>query len=454
MPLLGKPTLGTTGSPVGLERPRAQDIWWLRPQALVAFGILPVFSLLYLLPHLLGQDATGVRFRVYFDRTAFILGVGFFCVLASTATLFHHLNVRLGPAVAGSQEGSVPRLPMAAIDVTALLTLFAYFLAFRGFVTSPGSVLAVFQGSGFSGHSLAPKIAGVTTLTQLGCVFITSALVWAWVYRVSLPKRVPVYFALIASLTVFRAFMWTERLALIEFVTPIVVVGAAYRVRPRTGFGQGVLGLFPLLAVGAALVVFAATEYFRSWVSHYQQASGLTFWEFVARRFLGYYYTSLNNGAGILALSDWPDWSFSSTAHWLRQFPFGVGTIFTHFVGDSEYFSFLVRYADPEFTNASGVFSAFGDLGIGGAAWYAAAWGAVLGYWYADFIKGRGLGVLMYPVAFVSLPESLRLLYLSNSRAFPILLGTAVLYLIVRTLHSRGEGSPFVGRRVVSSGRP
>jgi hypothetical protein len=321
----------------------------------------------------------------------------------------------------------------------ALATIVAYAIAFRGFLVNPVSVIAVFSGAGYSGHSVAPKIAGVTTLTQLGCVFVTVVLVWSWVHRAVLPMRFWLYFWLIIALTAFRTFAWTERLALIEVLAPLLVVGFAYRWRPSNGFQRVLVLALPILALGGAALVFGLTEYFRSWTD-YERASGQSLVEFTLRRLLGYYYTALNNGAGLLLLSDWPNWSFSATGHWLRQFPFGIGAVFSYFVGEPTYSGFLTRYADPEFTNPSGVFSAFSDLGIAGAAWYAAIWGAALGYWHADFERGRGLGLLMYPVVFISLPESLRFLYLSNSRAFLVVAGTVVVYLVVRRPWQRDSG--------------
>lgn len=77
----------------------------------------------------------------------------------------------------------------------------------------------------------------------------------------------------------------------------------------------------------------------------------------------------------------------------------------------------------------------FYDLGIPLALLYAAAWGAALGVWYRQFVRGEGLGACMYPAVFISLLEIFRILYFGNPRGFPVLLMILVGYFVFGRRH-------------------
>ncbi len=427
------------GTAEGIRAPVSRKLpWWIVPHRLMAFLIVPLFCILFMIPEVLSDDATHVRFKLYFDGTAFALGGIFLLTLCAFAWLFFLANDRYG---ANRRSEPDPAYPFAIAEAAALLTLAAYFLAFRGFIVNPGAALSLFVGAdgSFLGHTVAPKIAGVTSLTQLGVVFATLVMTWRFVYGQVVPRRHWVYLIVILAFTVFRSFAWTERLSLIEFAAPIAVIAFGHVIRPSSGLRKVVVVGLPFFGVVAVFVLFGITEYFRSWITFYGKEGGNSFVEFVVRRVLGYYYTSLNNGAGLLRLTQWPDYTFIHTAHWLHQFPLGIGTVLSDSLGRPASDGFLLRYADPEFSNPSGVFTAILDLGVGGALWYAAIWGGLLGYWSVDFARGRGLGVLMFPVTFISLPEIFRFLYLGNSRAFLIVVAMLMIHLVIRGRAVRGR---------------
>ena len=88
-----------------------------------------------------------------------------------------------------------------------------------------------------------------------------------------------------------------------------------------TGIATAYMDSIPLV-----ILYFGAAEYARSWASDTYQGR-LDFWEFALGRFASYYYTSLNNGASLLANSAWPTWTFEFTLEWLHRAPLGVGGV-------------------------------------------------------------------------------------------------------------------------------
>ena len=78
---------------------------------------------------------------------------------------------------------------------------------------------------------------------------------------------------------------------------------------------------------------------------------------------------------------------------------------------------------------------------------YAAVWGALMGYTYRGFILRSGFGSLFFPAAFVSMLEVMRVHYLTNSRAFTVMLGLAVGYVFFRQLERVGRFETAIGPR-------
>jgi hypothetical protein len=277
-----------------------------------------------------------------------------------------------------------------------------------------------------------PTIAGITTATQFGIAYVIFYLNHRWVLRLPFASlRYSIYFWIIVGLAVFRVFGWAERLALIELVVPIAVIAVAYRFRASGPVWRGVVRALPLLGIAFLLLFFAGTEYVRSWSAYYQ-FERQSYSEFVISRVATYYYTALNNGAGMLEILEWPRWEFRHTLAWLHRFPLLVGPIFGFLIDVRPQMDFLSSYADPEFNNYSGVFTVFFDLGVAGALIYAFVWGGLMATLYRGFATARGLGFILYPGLYISALEMLRLPYLGESRVFPFILIALVAYAFFR----------------------
>jgi hypothetical protein len=151
------------------------------------------------------------------------------------------------------------------------------------------------RGAGGTTYDLRddlPTIPGVTTATQFGLAVIAlgvplgAATGWRSVRWQCLT---------VFALAFVRAFLRSERLAVIELLVPFIV--SIIWLRPPVGRRTRRLAqAAPVLGPVFLYVFFGAAEYFRSWSSFYANRES-SFWGFIGLRLMGYYTTALNNGA-------------------------------------------------------------------------------------------------------------------------------------------------------------
>ena len=410
-------------APLAAGQSSRDVVWWIHPAKLLCFFIIPLYGLVFLAPELLGHQALQLLFRFYLDWNYFLLGLLFLIVLT--------LGAAVGSLIVPRKErAQVPSPPIREgyLEFLALATIGAYALWFKGFILNPALIVGALAGQGlWGGREANATIPGVTTLTQLGIAYVVFYCDRVWRVRdISTARRFHWYFYLIFACAAFRVYAWAERLALVEIAVPVVVLFFMHRYRPSRYSMRTLVALGPFAGVLLLIGYFAATEFFRSWFTHYQYQRE-DFWTFILTRILSYYYTALNNGAGMLQVLDWPTYKFEHLLRWLYRFPALVGPIY-RFTFDVEDFDtpFLRHYADPEFNNPSGIFPVFLDAGIAGALLIAVLWGALIGYFFRGCKTGRGIGRFLYPIGFVSLLEVMRVLYLGDPRAFPAVLCVVV----------------------------
>lgn len=405
------------------RRMRGAEIWWINPWKLGLFFVVPIYVLVYAAPLVFGPEIATVRFRFYFDVQFFLLGLAFLLILIAWAALFVQLDIGRG----GSASGKEVRINPLFLDALAIAAIVAYAIWFHHFIVDPMALAAVFSGDWTAlseTREKNPTIPGVTTATQFAVAYVIFFLYETLVNGRSFPsRRYSFYFWALIGLTVFRVYAWGERLALIEIAAPMAVLITVWGIRSKRRAVHRVIKFAPFIGVALLVLFFGATEFFRSW--GFYQSRGTPFWEFVLTRIITYYYTALNNGAGMLAMLDWPTWRFSEVLSWLHHFPLFIGEGFRYLIAAAPRKDFLEPFADPEFNNLSGIFVVFHDIGLPLGFLYAAVWGSALGFWYRQMLRGEGLGSFMYPACYLSLLEILRTLYLGNQRAFPIL--TAIL---------------------------
>jgi hypothetical protein len=229
----------------------------------------------------------------------------------------------------------------------------------------------------------------------------------------------------------------SERLALLELVVAAVVASVRLgvlgrRVAPSTRLG---LKLAPLLGVAALLVTFGTFESFRSWRYHRDDFDSIA--SFTVLRISAYYSTAHNNGA--LALETqrpYPIPYATLGSLWsipgLSNSPLGYARI-TRVDPKQRYEEMLERYATPELNNDGGLFQPAMDFGWPGSLLFWLAAGFVGGRLYRHFLVGTLTGLTLYPLVFIAILETPRLLYLSNTRAAPALLALlGTLWLVYR----------------------
>ena len=235
----------------------------------------------------------------------------------------------------------------------------------------------------------------------------------------------------ICALTAFRVYAWSERLALVEVVLPLALFLSIKGLRSTRSSVRLLTSVGPLVALPTLVLYFGFAESVRSWQSTTYNGK-MGFWEFAVGRLASYYYTALNNGAGLLATNSWPELKFRYVLGMLYTAPLGLGSIFRSVVDlrGSPLTDFLARYGDPEFNNPSGLYTVVFDLGIAGAVVYFALVGFLAGVLYRRFVAGSMLGGLLYPMFFISYLEIFRYPYLGSGRGFAWAVGICAILLI------------------------
>jgi hypothetical protein len=424
---------------------RRAGTWWLTPVGLVALVSLPTTWLALAIPD--------ERYRVLWRTPKYVTPEG-----TGWATIGLLLFV-IGALVPSVMRPAGPvadwpalsrrdlRLLETASTVLFRLTILGY-LAFGAAALSAGITPqflldALVSQDLYSGGEIEARlgtIAGVTTMTQFAAsyVIVTTLLLLSGQPRHHHVRRL----AVVAVLTLVRAFFLTERLAILELAVPVLAIAVTRM--SRTPRGARRAALMPAVLLPVVVGVFAAFEYSRSWV-FYQAQGGRSFPTFIVERFAGYYVTAYNNGQ--IRLDHDPPVSVPYdllSALWTAP---GIGDarVFERLAGYAQpdtYFAALERYGNPEFNNIGGVATPFVDLGLTGGLVYYVVAGLGCGLLYRAYQEGRPLGLLVYPIAALTLLELPRYVYWSQGRATPALLALAVTAVVVQRARRRDAATP------------
>lgn len=264
-------------------------------------------------------------------------------------------------------------------------------------------------------------IAGLTTFTQLGPL---AAALGALLHRIGAQGR---SFVWLLPLAMIRTLFYAERLALLEVLTPVLIVLTitAYKKSRWTWL----IRLGPLVAAPIVWSVFAASEYMRSWV-YYQNVVSVPFIEWVTTRMLGYYVTAYNNSALFSETapgSSVPPY-FSVPGFWNAP---GVELVLPHpgFGGiapEAWWASSLKLFANPEFTNIGSFLVVQGELGTLGMIAYWLFMGIFLGMVYVSIRRGSLPMSLAYCTIYVGILELPRFIYWVQGRFFPIIIAICI----------------------------
>ena len=360
------------------------------------------------------------------------LALSFGALISMASAQQRPLSVRW-PAL---DERSLDLMQRASTVLTGL-TVFGYagfgFLILRSGL-SFGQLLAGPYSDGPPVRDTIGTVPGVTTLTQCGmaAVIVSSILLTQHFSRGELLKILTV-----VGLSLPRSFLFSERLAVLEVVVPVVVILCAW-LSLSPGPRRTASALAPVIGLPLVIVVFGVFEYFRSW-SYFRTRTNSSFVEFTLERLAGYYTTALNNGHLVYTYLNWPGrWPYDTLeAFWVAPGieQFGLYTRLTGhelpYSGKSQAVTpltnVLTQHANPEFNNPSGYVAPFIDYGSVGGLIFLFVIGLLSGFLYRGFCGGKPFGLLLYPIMFTGLLELPRYMYWSQGRTTYTLLALIIL---------------------------
>jgi oligosaccharide repeat unit polymerase len=402
-----------------------QSIWWLHP----AWTVCGFTGLIVVVAHVLSAQAYFQNWNTpkYLNEDSFALSLLCLALFAAGSFLAGLKPRGWRPQPAGTESPVALETVRRLFYLSYFLTIFGY-AVWAGLAVSRGLnvdvIMAVLKGETGAAYNIRGQylqnISGVTTCTQFG---ISTAILAVLVSSQLSKRRRLILFVPLAFVTIARALLNTERLAMVEVAVPagvLLVYGLVNRDQVTKRL-RILLSILPIAGFGLLFFVFSSFEYFRSWVTFYADNSN-SFWEFAAARLLGYYVTALNNGACLIKYLALPFGVPVFTLNLLWKFPVLKGLIESvmpaHLSAD-DYFGILGRAANPEFNNAGGLMAPFLDFGLYAGLLYWFLAGVACGFLYRLFRRGNAWGLCLYPFVYIGLLEIPRGLYWADGRSFP-----------------------------------
>ena len=279
---------------------------------------------------------------------------------------------------------------------------------------------------------LLRTIPGLTTLTQLAVAAIPLALAFGLLGRGTRTRRLAIAILFLAA---GRALVFSERLAILELLVPIVYLALAKR---RATVPKAVL--LALAFVAAVAVVFTLTELRRTYAYTHNASP-----QRVTARFLGYYLTSIDNGSDVVDRHPAAT-PFANTGAMLWKFPVlgsfradyvpGVGTVTLRyediFRRDPDTY-WPPSFAQDDLNYEYNVFSTPGYLAAD-FGWLALPVLFLLGFFSGSLYTRAATSPFhraLYAVWLIGLLEFMRIMYFSDTRAFPAYLAFAAVYVSI-----------------------
>jgi hypothetical protein len=417
------------------QRRHVPGVWWISPQG----------AALLVLPLTLGFAAgySAEDFQTYFRTpkslttgTSVLFAVGgLLFVLGALAAQVGRDRNRLGawPWLDRRQLLVLRRVSTVLFRVT-LIGYASFVVAAGARGVSPADVVRAIVGQDVSSGELEATIGtvpGVTTLTQVGVAY---AVVAALLLVHGRDRRTMWRLAVLGVLTLTRAYVFTERLALIEVAVPAMVVLVLRASQSASPGRRWMLRIAPIPLIAMLVVGFAASEYSRSY-TFFKTRTDDSLLVFASKRLTGYYATAYNNGQLLIDHDRYPGRLPYTTVEALWTAP-GVEQLglYDRLVGRdraAQYNSILDTYGSREFNNPGGLAAPFVDFGTAGGLLTLLALGALTGAAYRACVQGSVVAVLLYPVAVTGLLEMPRFLYWTLGRTVPTVLALLVVAVLV-----------------------
>jgi oligosaccharide repeat unit polymerase len=408
----------------------SRPAWWIHPTWVLLLIALPVLMVT------LSEGPAGlIYFKNYVDNYT-----PYNCFTAIASLLALACGTLFGTVFGASSTDGISSIdPLRAKLVLrwlGIISLAAYVLLLGPWLLHPEIALQALQGLGSEeAKQSMDRMPGITSFTNIAPLFCA---VWSAArlnLRFSPTTDLKCIFAGLALFTLARAVVGSERLALVEFVTPVVLAQAAFHSRPSF-----VRAAFPVLGLIAFMAYFAGAEFLRSW-QYYQFATNDGFWDFSILRLVGYYSTSLNNGMGMFQLHS-PLGLPYFTAGAMAKLPIlplwgtQAGSI-----SDDIWVVYLIEFGSPEFNNLSGLFVPLIDFGLAIGLTIMCIIGIVVGFLYRGYAQQRIAGMILYPTCYIGTLEIIRLFYFGESRVVPVFLVAGILGWVFRSPGSGSSGA-------------
>lgn len=201
---------------------RPSPPWWLAPWSIILAALLPITLFAHVAP-LHPRMAPGLDYRTF---PILLLALLFLAALT--------LGTRLAQRLPATRDVTPPEaIAGVALDVLASLALLAYVIWFGPLLMRPDLLATVFGlVDPYAIRNEWWTIPGVTTLSQLTVVFV-ALYAWRYLDGVRRPgrRRHTIWLLLLLAATLFRAVVWTERLAFFDLVVVAVAIAAWHAAR-------------------------------------------------------------------------------------------------------------------------------------------------------------------------------------------------------------------------------
>ena len=402
-----------------LQHGRLQPPWWLAPTTLffVIIGTTMVAATWQ------SDSAYRLYGTVKFVAARHLLLAATVIIAFSIGSKLANATGRKSKATPDSVEPHIAML----FWITSALCLFGYTIWLsvgikNGFRLSTFFELLTTEDPRFTaylGESVFNTIQGVTTCTQFGVAAVPMGI---WLFFRG-RREVMWVIAGLVCLAIFRALLFSERLAVIELLVPgaSVALRMHYLGKKCARSRVWMINSVPLVGVACLVLFFGAFEYFRSWrYYHYEFDS---YPEFVVWRVAGYYTTAHNNTAMALESRGLYPLPFTTVQSlWMAAGLISKSLRYSVVTGidpDETHIAMLERYGTPELNNEGGLFEPALDYGLGGLLLFWFLCGFACSRAYKAYLAGNVAGILCYPLFFLSILETPRFLYLTYTRSLP-----------------------------------
>jgi oligosaccharide repeat unit polymerase len=359
----------------------------------------------------------------YLSGDEFWLGLGGLVVFsfaswcAEPRTMPQQAQMRISPHAINRSLSTLFGIVLTAYAIF-LLPMFMHF----------NLVIALATGSTGAMYELRDtlnQIPGVTSFVSLQSLCVILYVGYPLLTGFKPPRRYRTLLYIMIVACILRAWLWSERIAVLELIMPAVVMK----------FGMGTTGkkrllmLAPLFGIFGVFLLFSLGEYFRSW-QFYQNSWNGSFLGFAWIRFEGYFATALNNGAMLFNYLAIP-YAPINTAAWFYKLPLwpllgiDISINNVNLVFDNPSLAALLNiYGSMEYNNPGGIFMPFCDYGpvLGMICWLIL--GFVSGTLLRAFVRRRAIGLVLFPVWYFGVLEILRIFYWSDSRFFPVIVAS------------------------------